>query len=69
MSVHAYVDEDNNMLVRLNDCNCDGYNQTYECTIFGAGITIWQGTVLSGCQQFINDIRLRHSAFMNSQAT
>ncbi|MCG8622170.1 MAG: hypothetical protein MJE68_09280 [Proteobacteria bacterium] len=35
--------------------------------MFGGGLTIWRGTALSGCQR--NEIRLRHSAYINSQAT
>ena len=57
------------MLVQLNDCTCLEYNQTFECTILGGGLTIWQGTALSGCQSSENEIRLRHSQYMNSQAT
>ena len=60
------VDEESSRLVQLNDCTCLEYNQTFECTIFGGGLTIWQGTALSGCQQF--EIRLRHSQY-NSQPT
>ena len=32
-------------------------------------LTIWRGTALSGCQLFENEIRLRHSQYMNSQVT
>ena len=35
--------------------------------MFGGGLTIWQGTALSGCWQ--NAIRLRHSSYINSRAT
>ena len=57
------------MLVQLNDCTCLGYNQIFECTVYGGGITIWRGTALSGCQPSDNEIRLRHSEYRNSQAT
>ena len=56
------------MLTQLDDCTCLGYTQIFECTVFGAGFTIWQGTALSGCQQN-DEIRLRHSQYSNSQGT
>ena len=65
----ACVDEESSMLVQLNECTCLEYNQIFECTIFGGGLTIWRGTALSGCQPFKNEIRLRHSQYMNSQVT
>jgi hypothetical protein len=61
------TDEESSQLVQLNDCTCHGYNQTFECKVFGGGFTIWQGTALSGCQQF-DKIQLRHSRYMNSPA-
>ena len=57
------------MLVQLNDCTCLGYNQIFECTVYGGGITIWRGTALSGCQPSDNETQLRHSQYRNSQAT
>ena len=62
-----HIDTENSTLVQVKDCTCHGYNQTFECTVFGGGLTIWRGTALSGCQR--NEIRLRHSAYINSQAT
>ena len=64
--MHAFVDVESNALIQLNDCTCLGYTQTFECNVFGAGITIWQGTAFD-CQR--NEIRLRHSQYINSQAT
>ena len=55
------------MLIQLNDCTCLGYNQMFECTAFGRGLTIWRGSAFSDCQQ--NEIRLRHSQYDNNQAT
>ena len=48
----------------MSDCTCLGYVQTLECVVFGAGITIWQGTAFG----FPCVIRLRHSQYNNSQA-
>ena len=56
------------MLIQLNDCTCLGYTQTFECTVFGGGLTIWKSSAFSGCEQFENEIRLRHSQFTNSQS-
>ena len=64
---YALTDEENSMLVQLKDCTCHGHNQTFECTIFGAGLTIWRGSTFSGCQR--KEIWLHHSLYINSQAT
>ena len=50
----------------MSDCTCPGYVriQTFECVVFGAGITIWQGTAFG----FPCVIRLRHSQYNNSGA-
>jgi hypothetical protein len=48
-------------LVQLNDCTCLGYTQTFECTVFGAGVTIWNG-IFFDCE---NGIELRHSRYNN----
>ena len=53
------------MLVKLNDCTCLGDTQTFECTVFGGGLTIWSGTFID-CSG--NEIRLRHSQY-RSQIT
>ena len=59
-----------NEFVQLYDCNCIGYQQVYQCTVFGAGFTVWQGSAFE-CPQLHNEIRLRHSEYapMNSGAT
>ena len=62
-----FVDMETSTLIQLNDCTCLGYIQIFECTVFGGGFTIWRGTALSNCQQ--NEIRLRHSQYMESQVT
>ena len=48
------------MLVQLNDCTCLGYTQTFECTVFGGGVTIWSGSFFD-CPR--NEILLRHSQY------
>ena len=55
-----------NGLVQLDDCTCLGDTQTYECSILGGGLTIWNSSAFD-CLH--NEIKLRHSRFMNSQAT
>ena len=66
----SYMDVGENMkdsrLVQLDDCTCLGYTQSYECSILGGGRTIWNGSAFD-CPH--NEIQLRHSQFMNSQAT
>jgi hypothetical protein len=62
-----FIDEEGSMLVQLDDCTCLGYNQTFECTVFGGGFTIWHGSAFSNCQR--NEIQLRHSVYATSQAT
>ena len=34
-------------LVQLNDCTCVGYTQTFRCTVFGGGFTLWNSTFLT----------------------
>ena len=65
--MNAHVDEESSMLAQLDDCTCLGYNQTFECTVFGSGFTIWQGTALSGCQR--NEIQLCYCEYIDSRAT
>ena len=65
--LRAFVDEEESTLVQLDDCTCLGYTQMFECTVFGGGFTIWNGTAFSGCQR--DEIQLRHSMYINSQAT
>ena len=33
--------------MKKNDCSCEGYNQIYECTIFGVGATLWRGSAFN----------------------
>ena len=65
-NLYNYIDEEGSMLVQLDDCTCLGYTQTFECTVFGGGFTIWRGTAFSDCQR--NEIQLRHSVYTTSQA-
>ena len=58
------IEDNNSLLIQLSDCTCPGYIQTFECRVYGAGITIWQGTAIHiPCV-----IRLRHSQYNNSRA-
>ena len=64
MVLNYFAGENHSTLSQLSDCTCPGYIQTFECRVYGAGITIWQGTVIqSTCV-----IRLRHSQYNNSGA-
>ena len=53
-------DVNGSRLVQLNDCTCIGYTQTFECSVIGMGITLWNGTFFV-CSE--NEIRLRHSQY------
>ena len=44
----------------LNDCICQGYNVTYECTLVSSGATIWKGTAFD-CPLINNEITIFHS--------
>ena len=59
------AEADNNM-IQLYDCTCSGYVQTYQCTVLGAGTTIWQGSAFN-CSQAQNKIELRHSEYKSPQ--
>ena len=45
----------------ISSCTCRGYEAVFECTVFGDGATIWQGTALQQCAG--QRIILRHSQF------
>ena len=45
----------------LSDCVCPGHELRLECTVVGAGFTVWNGSAFSDCSQ--NRIVLRHSQF------
>ena len=47
-------------LVAIRNCTCQGYQQIYECTIFGEGATVWRGSALD-CPETNNEITLLHS--------
>ena len=57
-------------LYRQRFCDCHGCDNTIvlECSIFGGGATIWQGTLFNQCQNHEN-IVLRHSQFNNITGT
>ena len=58
--IQSLSDVNDSGLVQLNDCTCLGYTQTFECTVFGAGYTIWNSTLFDCSNQ---EIRLRHSRY------
>ena len=43
----------------LSDCVCPGHELRLECTVVGAGTTVWRGSAFSGCNN--NEIVLLHS--------
>ena len=45
----------------LSDCVCPGHELRLECTVVGAGTTVWGGSAFSGCSN--NEIVLLHSHF------
>ena len=49
-------------------CTCTGTIKTYQCTVFGSGATIWNGTALM-CPSSANEIRLLHSQFQDGITT
>ena len=57
--------ENSSRLLQLDDCTCLGHTQTFECVVFGPGITLWQGTAFR-CPTSV--IRLRHSRYNDSGA-
>ena len=46
----------------MDECICPGYNVIFECSIFGNGITVWQGSAFD-CSSSMNQILLSHSRF------
>ena len=62
IKTRAFSDINGSTLVQLNDCTCLGYTQSFECTIFGAGVTIWGSSTFVNCEN--EYIRLRHSRFL-----
>ena len=54
-------------LIQFHDCTCPGYVQIYQCSVFGGGTTIWQGSAFTNCLRGLNSIELRHSAYADSQ--
>ena len=46
----------------LSDCVCPGHELMLECTVVGAGSTVWWGSAFD-CPASANEISLRHSKF------
>lgn len=57
MSNHYASLSGENALVALNNCTCEGYNQIYECRIYGREATVWRGTAFN-CPDKGNEISL-----------
>ena len=56
------LDEALGQLVVLSDCVCPGHELRLECTVMGAGSTVWTGRDFD-CPRFRNEIVLQHSRF------
>ena len=54
----------------MNGCACHGYTLTFECTVGGEGVTVWQGTAFD-CRHSFNAIIivLLHSHFIRPTGT
>ena len=50
----------------LSDCVCPGHELRLECTVVGAGSTVWRGSAFIRCSN--NEIVLRHSRFKHGPA-
>ena len=48
----------------ISGCVCPGDILTYECTVMGAGTTVWAGNAFN-CPSYDNEISLLHSRFMS----
>ena len=48
----------------LSDCVCPGHELRLECTVIGAGATVWRGSAFD-CSQTSNQISLHHSQFVS----
>ena len=57
-----------NRLTLINDCPCPGHNITFECTVTGGGMTVWQGSSVFNCPNNNNEIMiiLHHINFDSS---
>lgn len=54
-------------LVVQNECVCPGHPLTLQCTVVGAGATVWKSNVFRGCTGggSNDEMLLRHSVFSN----
>ena len=46
----------------MDECICPGHDLTFECSILGNGVTVWQGSAFD-CGSSSNQILLSHSRF------
>jgi hypothetical protein len=51
-----------NRFTQLDECICPGFNLTFECSILGSGLTVWQGSAFN-CASSSHQILLSHSQF------
>lgn len=49
-------------LIQTSECVCSGYRVTFECSVMGSGITVWQGSAFN-CSNSGGGISLRHSQY------
>ena len=52
----------NNGFTQLDECICPGFNLTFECSILGSGLTVWQGSAFD-CVSLSHQILLSHNRF------
>ena len=55
--LHAGVSV-NNGFTQLDECICPGFNLTFECSILGSGLTVWQGSAFD-CQILLSHVHSR----------
>lgn len=51
-----------NRFTQVDECVCPGFNLTFECSILGSGLTVWQGSAFD-CSSSSHQILLSHSQF------
>lgn len=59
-------------LVVQNECVCSGHQLTLQCTVVGAGATVWRGSAFSSCTgagSSDDEMLLRHSSFSTGGGT
>ena len=59
-----YLNKALSQLVVLSDCGCPGHELRLECTVVGAGTTVWTGSAFD-CPMLRDGIYLHHSRFQH----